>query len=54
MNRVTRIRDDKSPEDATTLRELIKLQKASLKKAPVQLKDLIKKTGNKFVLKWKY
>jgi DNA ligase-3 len=40
--RVTRIRDDKDPNQATTLQQLIKLAKASSKKDPVVLEESIK------------
>lgn len=41
--RVTRIRDDKDPSDATTLKELIKLKNASARKTPAQLAELVEK-----------
>lgn len=40
--RVTRIRDDKTPNEATTLQELIELRDASKKKAPILLKNAVK------------
>jgi DNA ligase 3 len=42
--RVTKIRDDKTPKEATTLKELKILFEESKKKVPIQLQDLIKKT----------